>query len=373
MRLIAVVLLIVLARCETVVEVDVPFEAPTMTLNSVLNPDSAFHVRLTLNRHILDDGLFQPVLGATVQVYEDEQLVTTLTGENGNYRSLYRPISGKNYRVEATSPEYGKVSSWCFIPTPIALENVIVTERMIDGDVRTYLQLQFDDPSGETNYYELVVYGTREYYDPPRNLVFTNTGQLTLEHVSGLTAFDEGLVTSALRFSDEHFDGKKMNLVVRSFGALESWSELRIVLRSVSDEYYKYQSTLALQRSTADNPFAQPVNVFSNIQGGFGIFTGYGISADSRVMPPPAIHSIEPMEGSPGEVITIKGENLPRGTGFQTGVNFRAWYGISRGRIVEYSPSVIKVEIPLNAVTGKIFVHSNGRIIISEADFAIKN
>lgn len=373
MRLAAVVILIVLTCCETVVEVDVPFEAPAMTLNSVLNPDSAFHVRLTLNRHILDDGLFQPVLGATVHVYEDEKLVTTLTGENGHYRSLYRPVPGKNYRIEASSPQHGAVSASCFIPTAIELENVIVTERMVDENARTYLQLQFNDPAGETNYYELVAYGTREYYDPTRDLVFTNTGQLALELVSGLTAFDEGLTTSALRFSDDHFDGKEMNLVVRSFGALETWSELRIVLRSVSDAYYKYQSTLALQRSTADNPFAQPVNVFSNIQGGFGIFAGYGISDASRVTPPPVIHSIEPMEGSPGEIITITGENLPRGTGFQTGVNFRAWYGISRGRIVEYSPSVIKVEIPVNAVTGRIFVHSNGRIVISEADFAIKN
>jgi hypothetical protein len=51
-----------------------------------------------------------------------------------------------------------------------------------------------------------------------------------------------------------------------------------INLRHVSEEYYKYYSSVNLQLITQGDPFAQPTVIFSNIDGGFGIFAAFNES-----------------------------------------------------------------------------------------------
>ena len=50
---------------------------------------------------------------------------------------------------------------------------------------------------------------------------------------------------------------------------------LHVLLRTTTEEYYNYNYTRDLQASVESNPFAQPVQVFDNIEGGLGIFAGY--------------------------------------------------------------------------------------------------
>jgi hypothetical protein len=52
-------------------------------------------------------------------------------------------------------------------------------------------------------------------------------------------------------------------------------------LRSISKEYYDYQTSLNEYWNADGNPFAQPVQVFTNIENGFGIFAGFGKSSDT--------------------------------------------------------------------------------------------
>ena len=50
---------------------------------------------------------------------------------------------------------------------------------------------------------------------------------------------------------------------------------MSVVLRTTTEEYYNYHYTRDLQASVESNPFAQPVQVFDNIEGGLGVFAGY--------------------------------------------------------------------------------------------------
>ena len=47
---------------------------------------------------------------------------------------------------------------------------------------------------------------------------------------------------------------------------------------NISKSYYYYRTSLELYVDAPRNPFAQPVQVFSNINNGFGIFAGAQIS-----------------------------------------------------------------------------------------------
>jgi len=49
-------------------------------------------------------------------------------------------------------------------------------------------------------------------------------------------------------------------------------------LLHVTEDFYRYQQSIRLQQENDGNPFAQPVQVFSNVQGGYGLFAGAAAS-----------------------------------------------------------------------------------------------
>ena len=49
--------------------------------------------------------------------------------------------------------------------------------------------------------------------------------------------------------------------------------DLLLLLSSLSEDYFEYQRTLSEQ--VLSGPFVEPQGVYSNIEGGLGIFAGY--------------------------------------------------------------------------------------------------
>ena len=54
-------------------------------------------------------------------------------------------------------------------------------------------------------------------------------------------------------------------------------------LYSISSEFFNYIHTLNLYNKNYGNPLADPVITYSNITGGYGIFSGAAVSSDSIV------------------------------------------------------------------------------------------
>jgi hypothetical protein len=57
---------------------------------------------------------------------------------------------------------------------------------------------------------------------------------------------------------------------------------LEIQLWNMSKELYDYQISLRVFNETSNNPFAEPLPVYSNVNGGLGIFAGYNASSVTR-------------------------------------------------------------------------------------------
>ena len=43
----------------------------------------------------------------------------------------------------------------------------------------------------------------------------------------------------------------------------------------ISEAYYEYLKTARLHDESRENPFAEPLNVYGNVENGYGIFAGY--------------------------------------------------------------------------------------------------
>jgi hypothetical protein len=84
---------------------------------------------------------------------------------------------------------------------------------------------------------------------------------------------------SGLSFTDAIFDGKEYTIKV--FFSKHYYSETNeevnyeVFLYSMSRASHLYKISSASQSSTEDNPFSQPVQVFSNVNHGMGIFGAF--------------------------------------------------------------------------------------------------
>ena len=52
-------------------------------------------------------------------------------------------------------------------------------------------------------------------------------------------------------------------------------------LLHINKDYFKYLKSLNTYENVQDNPFAEPVNLYSNVKNGYGFFTTYAMAIDS--------------------------------------------------------------------------------------------
>jgi hypothetical protein len=367
--------LLILLGCDLIVYVDVPMDPQSITLNSFFSPDSLWSASLKLNRHILSDDPYAVVEDGLVIVYQNENPFDTLEHKgNGIYRSdTGKPVAGNRYDIKVTSNRYNSVRSSSYIPEPPANAQWEITgEIEIEGVGLPYklIDLSFTDNANETNFYKIA--GLVEYpnIDPDGTLApLRRPLELSTEFESENFGWFEILI------SDLTFNGLNHKMQIRVLDQQKLVVPKAIIsISSISQDYYDYKQTELLQAKTIGNPFAQPTNVYNNVEGGFGIFAGYSTTFVIKENPKPVITNISPLKGKPGDHVVVQFETIgPKFAdlrGGWTGVNFK---GGPRGQIVRLTQNEIEVIVPPKSATGKLLVMINGAVTESDEVFEIIN
>ena len=210
-------------------------------------------------------------------------------GYHGFYLGEFYPAANQTYNLSVSHPNYTDVNSTDSLPTPITINNIdtLSITDPINGD-RLEITLNFNDPGNIQNYYLIEAYVVGLYseiygIDTLEYELDTNQQYMFLTDEvfqdGGSPWKEQGL------FNDLLFNGQNKNLKVEipndDYKVIEGayqWSyetiSLRIYLHNISPSYYYYRTSLELYQNSSGNPFAQPVQVFSNIENGFGVFAG---------------------------------------------------------------------------------------------------
>ncbi|NHE56628.1 DUF4249 domain-containing protein [Cyclobacterium plantarum] len=277
----------VYSSCETTVDIDIPFEKPQVTVNSSLANNTFPKVRVTYSKHILDNNWeFEPIRDAEVKlIHQGETYPLSFDEATGEYISLDHMISeGNEYKIEVLVAGYEPVTATEIIPTIVPIKNLVYQGQVqVDSwSSRDDIQLIFDDPAGE-NYYEISAhyYRTYTYTDQEGNLVYYEENYpLYLEPKN--PSYEKDFNTDGeLLIDDKLFDGAeaKIDLFINgSYFTEEMDGEVSFTLKAVTRNYYLFHSTYGLQWWNDGDPFAQPVQVYSNISNGIGIVMGESIS-----------------------------------------------------------------------------------------------
>lgn len=270
---------------------DFPLYPPKLVLNSFLNPDSTVSIHLSKSLSVLDNADLKNIDDGTIKLYENGSQIATLNTSDGdgNYRYNYNPKIGASYSVEASAPSLSNISSTTLIPSPVSIDKFDAEDLNSNEWSHPYkFSITIKDPPGKKNYYmfkvfysliDMQVIGSDTLYyedDYHYSTYLTSSNNPAVDDVFGGNAF----------FTDDFFDGKTytMDANVEYLGAYAYKIKFLVKLYSLSEANYKYRLSFGKYIDSRDNPFAEPVQVYNNIKGGYGIFGGEVVSMDSLII-----------------------------------------------------------------------------------------
>lgn len=266
---------------ETVIPIDPPAYKPVLVLNSYANnTDSILEVFLGRNIGIFDNNLQEDMSDAKIQVFENSQQIISFANNNPTntgYKfdlplAAFRFQPGKTYTISAASTNFETVLSSQTMPPAVSVSNLkLVENKHTDpfGKVYDAIEFEINDPNDE-NYYEFGAfiedfgfkYGIYSQLFNGRDNVFFGS--------------DEAISYNELHLiNDETYNGNNyiINLLVDTIYRNPSIGQLSLSFSHITKDKYRYVSSLIQHQNNQNNPFAEPVQVYTNIEQGLGIFS----------------------------------------------------------------------------------------------------
>lgn len=223
------------------------------------------------------------VKSADITLLEDGvPLSVTYDPVNSKYFANSKPKPGSTYYIQVAS-ENGTAIASAKMPSPFTGSSKLVLNGGIDqtGVPSDLVSISWNDNGAENNYYKINFYYYSELAQAFVPFSFATTDQVLLSNET-IKTNDGGYI-----FKDDVFNGKSKTLsAVPSFGLTSSTAPYKylIELRNMSEEYYKYLTTLQRYRDAQDfstGLFSEPIVVFNNINNGLGIWAGTTMASDT--------------------------------------------------------------------------------------------
>lgn len=175
-------------------------------------------------------------------------------------------VAGRTYSLTVVANGQ-RATSVCTIPTAVQPTAIKLDST---ANARYYVTVKWQDPAGQANYYQAA--GIFRY-------IAANCKACQNE-VYNTLSFDDD---SRGLFSDVGYEGGEIasgRAYLTSAGTINFYNYYKTAsvtanLMSVDQNFYRFQDAAMRQRRSRNNPFAEPVIIPSNIDGGLGCFAGY--------------------------------------------------------------------------------------------------
>lgn len=276
---------------------------PRLVLNSLATADSVLTVTLSNSRGVIDPGALAPVTNGQVRVFDGQgNLVEELVHQgDGVYQGTTTIVEGSELAVQAEASGLGAVRAADRVPLAVPIQQWDTVSVIIDegsGFVYSTLELTLtiNDPGDRSNFYMLEGFIGQQYtiewvFDPNSGEFVPDTVLLDEPFFSRatfsttdqilLSGSDAGLGETRVFFNralfrDELFNGSTRSFRFRLETSIRPGTlDLRLV--SISEAAFRYYRTLERYSYASGDPFAEPVQVFTNVEGGLGVWIGANV------------------------------------------------------------------------------------------------
>jgi hypothetical protein len=301
---IILIILLISLSCEQSIEVELPPVVEKIAVKGLFSTDKVFSLEISHSKHIFDTTSTFHLDKVVVDFYENETFIETLENKGFIFGRLkcvspsgFKCNEKSTYSINVYAPGFGTTFAENTIPEPVQILMVDTSTVIAElpgwyfGHLGPYNQIRpllecrirFNDLPDVQNYYTLQVE--------------TQTGQLpyvSYDQIVELLLINEDAICGweyiyhykKICFSDKLIDGEDYELVILLDKELLR-GKTYFKLYSLSREYYFYKKSVMQSIDSQLDLFAEPVQVYTNIQNGVGIFAGASVSVDSSIVFPP--------------------------------------------------------------------------------------
>lgn len=227
-----------------------------------LSPASAtVEVLLTRITPALGEGYEPDALGlpkATITLTRDDGQVLNVPNQSGirhevSHRGFV--LAGRRYTLLVTTPDGNRLEGSCTVPVQnIDSQQVRVANL---GDNR--LRASWPDVTAQPDYYAVL-----------NGSMLVNRRDTTFAAINSLFVLTDAVIAPNRRINspvvNQAFDVPAGNPGINYNS---------ITICRTDSAYFAYHKSVADIEAARQNPFAEPINLYSNVKGGYGIVAGY--------------------------------------------------------------------------------------------------
>ncbi|MFH1319199.1 MAG: DUF4249 domain-containing protein [Bacteroidota bacterium] len=295
-----ILLVLIIISCEKEVDIPIEYTQPKLVVNGLFNTDSLWNIEVSASKYIFDATAIPLINDAQVTVTNSGGNSILLTNQgNGIYTSLTeKPEPGEVYTLDVSHSDYDNVRASNQLPGEIVILNIDwLQQAYVDGELYRRINITFQD-SPNNDYYLVRIKGAfwHVIFDPISGLKDSILAVSPMYFFSQNAAVENSNSKEhrmSVSFTDEIFNGNQytIGLLLSEYyftgedGKEEEVQTIYLSMSKISEEYYWYETSYQAYISAQDGKlFAQPVQVYTNIENGLGIFAGYSAQADSIII-----------------------------------------------------------------------------------------
>ena len=295
--------------CENDLEYDIPGATPRLVVNSLFTLDSIIRIEVSASASPGEGQNLQSLRDAKITLFEDgtqikdlvlDSMLTTPFAFSGApnvsvapvklyfHKALSSPVkSGRPYRVEVRYPGLQTVTATNTVPRPVravAEPQLLGSAININGNAMIKHSFSIIDNGGRENAYGIEVMVTPAgQVGPPQRIAFFSGEKAFSENLTVTDGqYSQGVLyqpQNGVYFSNGKFQGRRKTF---DFYVEEQYVspqfDLKVRFLTLSRDFFEFATSYQKQKNNSNNPFAEPTQVYSNIESGLGIFAGFSVT-----------------------------------------------------------------------------------------------
>ncbi len=251
-----IVAIFTITACQSELSVvDIPNENKLVIQSFISPQDTILSVRVSSTNAVIGQVSkeFKTISNASVTIGNGIKSVLLPYDKDGYYRISSKQLevkSGQKYFLNVNTPDGRAVSGECIVPLAMIDKTKMIIDIHSLASETKLVSVKWNDIPNEQNYY-----------------AFTGTYETLRKGCNN---------DLPIYFGDKNRDGEQFSYNFNTSIVCGSGNpNFIIVIANYDLNGYQFISTLQEQYSVNGIPFTEPVQIFTNIKGGYGVFSGY--------------------------------------------------------------------------------------------------
>jgi hypothetical protein len=266
-----IIVIALFTACDRQVIIDLGTPPRRLVMSSTLDADSLIQVHVNRSVSSLDKNGPIAVTTAKVELFENDILLETLNAGNaGNYKFSHKPQAGKTYRINCSYENYESITAQTVLPYPVEIVSATIDTNGISTQYgeTVNLKLSINDPAGQSNYYLIKLMYRDVFNDYNYSVYMTSADPL-------FNQTDEFII------DDITFNGKQRTFSFSMYKPQFQYQPIEnyvFELHHLNYDAYQFVVTFNRYLNNYNNPFAEPIQVYSNVSSKMGQLSGRAVS-----------------------------------------------------------------------------------------------